>query len=316
MSAGSVAVGVKVAPSPRERLTSARRTLRELLHEPTFAIGLAILVVLLVLAAFGPWIAPHDPNAIEPTASLQPPSLSHLMGTDQLGRDVFSRVVAGTRLTLWIAVAAVTISTVLGTLLGLLSGYLGGVTETLIMRVMDVQLAFPGLIFALVLLAVLGPGAGSVIIAVGIGGVPTFARVTRGAVLALVSEDYITAARALGASTTRILARHVLPNVAGTIIVLATLWLAFAVLAAAALSFLGVGVRPPTPEWGAMANDGRAVLVEGWWVSFFPSLMVMLFVLAVNLAGDVLRDRLDATLRSRRAVAGDPEGPASSTEQE
>ena len=286
----------------RERLAAPRvpRSPRSavlvtsLLREPMFALGAAILFLLICLAAFAPWIAPYDPAATNARVGLQSPSRAHLMGTDQLAY--------GARLSMVVAVAAVGISMVVGTLIGLVTGYLRGLVDDLVMRLLEIQLAFPGLVLALVFAAVLGPGIRSVIIAVGIAGVPTFARVTRGAVMSVAAEDYVAAARSLGCRTGRIMFRHMLPNVAGPIMILGTLYLAFAVLTAATLSFLGVGVRPPIAEWGAMVNEGRNVLVTGWWVSLFPSVMIVLFVLAVNLVGDVLRDRLDATLRSGSAA--------------
>ena len=267
-----------------------------------FALGAAILFLLICLAVFAPSIAPYDPAATNARVGLQSPSRAHLMGTDQLGRDILSRIAYGARLSMAVAVAAVGISMVVGTLIGLVTGYLRGLVDDLVMRLLEIQLAFPGLVLALVFAAVLGPGIRSVIIAVGIAGVPTFARVTRGAVMSVAAEDYVAAARSLGCRTGRIMFRHMLPNVAGPIMILGTLYLAFAVLTAATLSFLGVGVRPPIAEWGAMVNEGRNVLVTGWWVSLFPSVMIVLFVLAVNLVGDVLRDRLDATLRSGSAA--------------
>jgi peptide/nickel transport system permease protein len=277
-------------------------TVTSLLREPMFALGAAILILLVCLAVFAPSIAPYDPAATNARVGLQSPSRAHLMGTDQLGRDILSRIAHGARLSMVVAVAAVGISMVIGTLLGLVTGYLRGLVDDLVMRLLDIQLAFPGLVVALVFAAVLGPGIRSVIVAVGIAGVPTFARVTRGAVMSVAAEDYVAAARSVGGRTGRIMFRHLLPNVAGPIMILGTLYLAFAVLTAATLSFLGVGVRPPIAEWGAMVNEGRNVLVTGWWVSLFPSLMIVLFVLAVNLVGDVLRDRLDATLRSGSAA--------------
>jgi peptide/nickel transport system permease protein len=295
----SMAVSLQIAPTPTERLIAAAAFIRSLVVEPTFTLGALIVALLTILAVFAPWIAPYAPDATDPAISLSAPSLAHIMGTDQLGRDMFSRVAFGARLSMVVSIAAVSISVVAGTLIGLLTGYLRGTTDTLAMRLMDMLLAFPGLILALVFAAVLGPGVKSVIIAVGVAGVPTFARVTRGAVMSVAAEDYVTAARSIGATSGRIMFRHVLPNVVGPIMVLATLYLAFAVLTAASLSFLGVGVQPPTAEWGAMVNDGRDVVVVGWWVSFFPSFMILLFVLAVNLMGDVLRDRLDVQLRSR-----------------
>ena len=271
-------------------------------RDPMFVLGAAILMVLLVLALAAPWIVPYNPSATNTDIGLSAPSLAHLMGTDQLGRDILSRVIYGARLSILVSVAAVTISVTLGTVLGIVCGYLQGSVDGVVMRAMEILLTFPGLVLALVFAAVLGPGVGSVIIAVGIAGVPTFARVTRGAAMSITAEDYVVAARSLGCRTVRVIFRHVLPSVAGPIMILGTLYLAFAVLTASTLSFLGVGVRPPVAEWGAMVNEGRNVLVAGWWVSLFPSLMIMLFVLSVNLVGDVLRDRLDATLRSKSAA--------------
>jgi peptide/nickel transport system permease protein len=289
-------------PPFSERLATVGRRALALLREPAFSIGAVILVLLVLMAVFAPVVAPYDPAATDPAAALRAPSAAHLLGTDQLGRDILSRIAYGARLSMAVSVAAVSISVVAGTVLGLVSGYLRGWTDNLVMRAMDILLAFPGLILALVLAAVLGPGIASVILAVGVGGIPTFARVTRSAVMSAAAEDYVMAARSTGCRPIRVMFRHVLPNIAGSILVLGTLYLAFAVLTASTLSFLGVGVRPPTAEWGAMVNDGRNVLTVGWWVSLFPATMIMLFVLAVNLVGDVLRDRLDATLRSRSAA--------------
>jgi peptide/nickel transport system permease protein len=293
---------LQTAPSAGERLRAAGRYFRSLLREPTFTFGLVVLAGLVLLCVFAQQIAPYDPAATNTHLGMAAPSAAHLMGTDQLGRDVFSRVVHGSRLSLSVAIGVVAISAGGGTLLGLVTGYVRGVLDTIVMRLMDVLLAFPGLVLALVAAAILGTGIRSVIIAVGIAGIPRFARVTRGAVLSAATEDYVTSARAVGCTSWRVMFRHVLPNVTGPILILASLYLAFAVLTAASLSFLGVGVQPPTAEWGAMANQGRNVIVAGWWVSLFPSLMVLLFVLAINLMGDVLRDRLDVELRSRSAV--------------
>ena len=267
-----------------------------------FALGVAVLGVLVVLALSAPWIAPYTPSATDSDVGLSAPSLAHPMGTDQLGRDILSRIVHGARLSMIVSVAAVGISMLLGTVLGVLTGYLRGPVDALVMRAMEILLAFPGLVLALVFAAVLGPGIRSVIIAVGIAGVPTFARVTRGATMSIAAEDYVLAARSLGCRPARVMCRHVLPSIVAPVMILGTLYLAFAVLTASTLSFLGVGVRPPVAEWGAMVNEGRNVLVAGWWVSLFPSLMIMLFVLSVNLVGDVLRDRLDPTLRSKSEV--------------
>jgi len=262
-----------------------------------FLFGTAMFIIFLLMAFLAPLIAPYDPAQIATGPSLEGPSWSHFMGTDDFGRDVFSRVVHGSRLSLFVGFASVAISMTVGTVVGLVAGYMRGFTDTLLMRSMDVLLAFPGIMLALAVSAVMGTGILSVILAVGVAGIPSFSRVVRGAVLAVAEEDYVLAARSTGCTTPRIMRAHVLPNVIGSVIVMATLYIAFAVLVASSLSFLGVGVQPPTPEWGAMTNAGRGVLRIAWWVSTFPGLMIVLFVIAVNIMGDALRDALDSTLR-------------------
>lgn len=287
--------------NPRESGFAAgmARTFRRMARDPLFCLGVLIFIALILMVVFAPWIAPYNPAQTNSRLSLRPSSLSHLMGTDQLGRDIFSRVVFGARLSLLLSFAAVAISLSTGVALGLIAGFFRGILGGFIMRCMDILLAFPGLTLVLVFAAVFGPGMGNVIIAVGIAGIPTFTRVTAGSVMSTSQEDYVQAVVSLGAKPSWVIFRHILPNIAGPILILAALYLAFAIQAAAGLSFLGIGVRPPTAEWGAMVNDGRRVLMTGWWVSLFPGLMIMLFVLAANLIGDVLRDELDATQRTR-----------------
>jgi peptide/nickel transport system permease protein len=288
------------APTPAERLAVGhawRGTLRRLLRHGGARFGLAVVAVVVLMALGADVLSPYDPIAQNSAVGLSPPSLTHPMGTDEFGRDIFSRVIHGARLSLLVAVGAVVISATLGTLLGLLAGYLQGGPDMVIMRPMDVLLAFPGLLLALALSAILGTGLNSVILAVGIAGIPNFARIVRGAVMNVRENEYVLAARTIGAPGGRIVGRHLLPNVAAPIIVMTTLYVAFAVLTASSLSFLGVGVQPPTPEWGAMTNAGRHILRVAWWVSTFPGLMIMLLVLAVNLIGDGLRDALDPNLR-------------------
>lgn len=274
-----------------------REAVRSLRHHGGFITGAVIFVGFLCLAAFAPLIAPHDPSALAAGPRLSSPSWQHLMGTDEFGRDIFSRAIFGTRLSLLVAFASVAISSTLGTLIGIVAGYRQGFVDTLLMRGVDILLAFPGIMLALAIAALLGTGMTSVILAVGISGIPLFSRVVRGSVLSVSKQDYVLAARAVGCSTSRIMRSHILPNVVGTAIVLATLQMAYAVLVSSSLSFLGVGVQPPTPEWGAMANAGRGLVTTAWWVSTFPGLMIVLFVIGVNVIGDALRDSLDRTLR-------------------
>ncbi|MBM9463219.1 ABC transporter permease [Aeromicrobium sp. YIM 150415] len=282
-----------VARGSRERRRDAWHAVKRFFADPmAFVAGLVILL-LVIAAALGPWIAPYDPAATDAAASLQGPSGAHWLGTDQLGRDIFSRILAGARLTLFVSVGAVSLAVLVGCTVGLVAGFVRGWSDSVLMRLMDILLAFPGLILAIVMAALLGPGITTVIIAVGVSGTPTFARVTRAATMRAAVEEYVLAARAIGCSRTRLLLRHITPNILGPVVVLATLYLAYAVLTAAALSFLGVGVKPPAAEWGAMVNEGRDLLAVGWWVSLFPGVAIVLFVLAVNILGDRLRDVLD-----------------------
>jgi peptide/nickel transport system permease protein len=279
---------------------SSRRfeTLRRLLRNKSALLGLVILCLLILVAIFAPAIAPFDPIKIDPAQALLQPSITHPFGTDQYGRDVFSRVVAGTYLSLSVGMISVGIAIVIGVIVGLLSGYYGGWVDTLFMRMIDVMLAFPGILLALTIVSMLGPNLTNLMIAVGISSIPTYARLTRGSVLSAREEVYVEAARSIGVSNNRILGRHILPNVVAPIIVTATLGVGAAILWAAALSFLGLGSQPPTPEWGRMLSEGRQYLRDHWWISTFPGLAIMVTVLAMNILGDGLRDVLDPRLKS------------------
>jgi peptide/nickel transport system permease protein len=259
--------------------------------------GLAILVLVLLLAGLASVIAPFDPIRIDPAHALYSPGLPYLFGTDQYGRDVFSRVVFGSRVSLMVGPIAVGIALVPGIAIGLLAGYYGGWADGLLMRLVDVMLAFPGILLALGIVAVLGPSLSSLMVAVGISSIPTYARLTRGSVLATRQNLYVEAARVVGASDGAILLRHILPNIVAPIIVVATLGVGSAILVAATLSFLGLGSQPPTPEWGRMLSEGRQYLREQWWIATFPGLAIMLTVLALNMLGDGLRDALDPRLK-------------------
>jgi peptide/nickel transport system permease protein len=261
-------------------------------------IGLVILAVLATTAVAAPWLSPRDPIRTAAREALQPPGGRFVLGSDQFGRDVASRVLHGARISLLVGVISVSIAVGLGAPLGLVSGYYGGRLDALIMRVMDVMLAFPGILLALAIVSVLSPGLGNVMIAVGLSAVPGYARLVRATVLSAREHLYVEAARALGGRDGGILVRDILPNVIAPLIVTATLGLGGAILSAAALSFLGLGSQPPQPEWGRMLSEGRDYLREAWWISTFPGLSILLTVLAMNLVGDGLRDVLDPRLKT------------------
>jgi peptide/nickel transport system permease protein len=261
-------------------------------------IGLLILGGLVLMALGAPWLAPRDPVKTAPREALQPPGSRYLLGSDQFGRDVASRIIYGARISLTVGLISVSIAVGLGTPIGLVSGFYGGRLDALVMRVMDVLLAFPGILLALAIVSVLTPGLTNVMIAVGLSAVPAYARLVRASVLSARENLYVEAARAIGGRDLAILARYILPNVVAPLIVTATLGLGTAILSAAALSFLGLGSQPPMPEWGRMLSEGRDYLREAWWISTFPGVGIMLTVLAMNLLGDGLRDVLDPRLKT------------------
>jgi ABC-type dipeptide/oligopeptide/nickel transport system permease subunit len=269
-----------------------------LLRNPVAMAGGAVAILLVLVAIAAPYIAPYDPIHQDLANSLAGPSIMHLAGTDIQGRDIFSRIIYGTRISLRIGFLGMLLGCVGGVILGLASGYYGGWADTIIMRLMDVQLAFPGLLVAICIIAIIGPGLENVILAVGIFSVPLFARVTRGQILSLKEQDFIVAARMMGAQDGRIMLNHLLPNAVAPLLVLCTLRIATAILTAASLSFLGLGAQPPIPEWGAMLSDGRAYLAIAPHVATTPGLAILITVLSFNLLGDGLRDALDPRLRA------------------
>ncbi|QPP05925.1 ABC transporter permease [Streptomyces bathyalis] len=268
-----------------------------LLRRPVPAAGLGVIVLLAVLAFAGPMLAPYGPNAVDVTRALQPPSTEHWFGTDDLGRDVLSRVVLAARVSLRVSLLSVGIALVAGVTLGLVAGYFRGWADTVVMRLVDVIFAFPIMLLAIAIVAVLGPGVTTATVAIGVVYVPVFARVTRASTLALREEPYVRAAAGIGAGPLWIIRTHVLPNVSAPVIVQTSLSLAFAILSEAALSFLGLGVQPPEPSWGRMLFDGKG-FTDAWWMSVFPGLAIFVTVLAFNLVGDGLRDVLDPRQRS------------------
>lgn len=279
----------------RERFR--RSWLRRLLRRPNAVVGGVIVLGTLLVAVLAPLIAPYPPTEAFSQATLQPPSLKFPFGTDEIGRDVFSRVVYGTRISVQVGVIAVSIALVVGTLLGLIVGYFSGFVDNAIMRLMDIMLAFPEILLAIAIVAILGPNLNNTMVAIGIAVIPVYARTVRSSVLSVVGQDYIEAARATGVSDLRIIVRHVLPNVLSPIIVLSTVNVGTAILIAAGLSYVGLGAQPPTPEWGAMLSAARAYLSTAWWMSVFPGLAISLVVLAFNLLGDAVRDVADPRSR-------------------
>jgi peptide/nickel transport system permease protein len=281
------------SPSPM------RNVIRMFTRNPSAMVGLAILATLILLAIVAPVIAPFDPTDANPRNRTLPPSRTNLMGTDNLGRDVFSAVLYGARISLRVGLISIGIGASIGTLFGMLAAFYEGWVDAIIMRLIDILLAFPGILLAIVFVTMLGPGLNNVMIAVGIASVPRFTRVVRGSVLSLKQSVYVDSARALGASDGRIMFVHILPNSLSPIIVMATLGIATAILSAAGLSFLGLGAQPPTPEWGAMLSNARSYLRDAWWWATFPGIAIMITVLAMNLLGDGLRDAFDPRLRER-----------------
>src|SRR6266567_6925616 len=271
--------------------------LRQFRRSRAAVAGLGLIVVFLLTAIVAPLIAPHDPIALGLGQQLRPPSLAYPLGTDELGRDMLSRLLWGARYTLLITLGAVGLAVLAGTALGIYAGFRGGLSDTLIMRCMDVLLAMPGFLLAIAIIAALGVGMVNVIIAVGIHAIPAFARIVRGATLSVKQLEYVLAARALGAAEGGIMWRHVLPNVTPPLLVQTSLQLATAILTASGLSFLGLGPQPPTPEWGAMLSTGRTYITSNPQLATVPGVAILLVALGFNLLGDGLRDALDPRLR-------------------
>ncbi len=282
------------APAPTLR---ARRTARLAMA------GFAFVLLLGAVAMAAPWLAPHDPTRQSLRDRLAPPTLeapdgrARLLGTDHLGRDVLSRVIYGARVSLVVGLSAVVVGGALGATLGIAAGFRGGFADSVIMTLADAQLAFPFILLAIGIIAVLGPSFPTLIVVIGLSGWVSYARILRSQVLVLRSREFVDAIHALGGSVARVIARHILPNVLSSLVVIATLELARAIVLEATLSFLGLGIQPPTPSWGGMIHEGREYLDTAWWISTFPGAVLMLASLVVSRTGDWLRDLLDPTLR-------------------
>lgn len=270
---------------------------RKVIRKPGFVFGVIVLVPMIVAAIFAQQLAPYAPNDMLNQRYVPPLSPGHLLGTDNLGRDIFSRLLHGARLSLVVGFLAIGIALGIGTLLGVVAGYLKGAVDNVIMRVMDVLLAFPDVLLALIVITMLGPGLLNVMIALGVAGIPGYTRLARSATLEVAAFDYVEASRSLGNSKPGILFRHVLPNMIQPVLVVATLGIAGAILAAAALSFIGLGAPPGTAEWGSMLSDARTYMRRAWWMAALPGITITLAVLAISLMGEALRDVLDPRLK-------------------
>jgi peptide/nickel transport system permease protein len=259
--------------------------------------GLIVIVFLALVAIFGQWLMPYDPNLQNMTQTFIPPCAEHWFGTDQLGRDIFSRIISGTKISLTVGITAVAISLTIGVILGSIAGYYGGAADTIVMRLMDMMLAIPSILLAIAFMAALGKGLDKAVIAIGLVSIPEYARIVRGCILSVKENDFVQAARVIGNRDRRIIFHHVLPNVLSSIVVRATLGISTAVLDTAALGFLGLGVQPPAAEWGDMLGRARGFIFSAPYTLLFPGIAITLTVLAFNLLGDGLRDALDPKSR-------------------
>jgi peptide/nickel transport system permease protein len=274
-------------------LQNENKTFTKMIRNPKARYSFLFLLLVVVLGIIGPWIAPYDPLEPHYEALLSPPSGDFLLGTDSLGRDLLSRLLYGTRVTLMVGLMAVSITFVAGTIIGIVSAFVGGFVDQFLMRIMDILLAIPGIIMAMAIVAVLGPSLTNAMIAVGIASIPSFARLTRGAALSVKSSGYVEASHAVGSSNIWILTFQIFPNILSTLLVYTTLHIGIAILDTAGLSFIGLGAQPPKPEWGTMLSEGKEYISDAWWLATFPGLAITVVVFAVNILGDALRDIFD-----------------------
>ncbi|MBQ6214795.1 MAG: ABC transporter permease [Oscillospiraceae bacterium] len=288
---------MKTSIGNRRKKTNFSEILRRLSKNKLAMIGLVVIICLFLMAIFANLIIPYDYSKQDYSAVLQKPSREHLFGTDELGRDVFSRVVYGTRYSLRMGLLTVAVAAVLGTLLGSFAGFYGGAVDNILMRILDIFQSIPILVFAIILAAALGPGLNNAIIAMGVSTMPLYARLIRASIMQEEGNEYVEAAKAINASDMRILFRHVLPNAISPMIIHITMSIGYSILVASTLSFLGLGAQPPTPEWGAILSEGRNHMRDHGYLLFYPGMMIMISVLSFNLLGDGLRDALDPRLK-------------------
>ncbi|WP_103104458.1 ABC transporter permease [Brevibacillus reuszeri] len=288
-----------IPPAPSQKETGKTTWIREdsllekLWRNRKARYSLGILLIVIAVGIVGPWLAPHDPTQPFYEALLSGPTSDHMLGTDSIGRDVLSRLLHGARVTLMVAVMAVSITFFTGTFIGVTSAFVGGMVDQVLMRIMDILLAIPNIIMAMAIVAILGPSLTNAMIAVGIAGIPKYARLTRGATLSVKASGYVEASRAVGTSGAGILLFQIMPNIMSPLLVYTTLQIGIAILDTAALSFIGLGAQPPTPEWGTMLSEGKEYIHDAWWLATFPGLAITVVVFTVNILGDALRDIFD-----------------------
>lgn len=298
MSSSTLITGqFDIAQATPTRFHHLASGMRRLSRNRMALIGLIVLIAAVMIAIFAPWISPYDPKKIAVIDALQGPSRQHLMGTDNLGRDLLSRVIYGIRMSLLIAVISISVAGLIGVTLGLISGFYGRRVDDVIMRAMDILYAFPDLLIALALVATFGTGFWSLVVAIAIGRIPGFARITRASVLSIRENEYVEAARTIGLGNARIVLRHILPNGLAPIIVMTSVSLALAILVEASLSFLGLGIQPPTPSLGGLLKDSLGFMETAPWLAIFPGITIALIIFSLNLLGDGLRDLLDPKLK-------------------
>lgn len=287
----------QVAPP---RLRWLKTTIAAFNANKTSWLGLVIFLIVLLMAVFAPWLAPHDPIEQDVLSKLQAPFDNYYLGTDYYGRDIYSRLLYGARISLVIGVASTVIALVLGSVIGILAGWYGGRFDIIVMQTMDMLLAFPSLILGLILVAMLGPSMMNIIIAIALTSIPSFARIARAPTIAVKEREFIDAGRALGFSDVRLMGGHILPNIFPEILVMGSLWLANAIRTEASLAFIGLGVKPPTPTWGGMIREGFENILDSYWLVLAPSIAILIVVFGLNILGDGLRDAIDPKLKGER----------------
>lgn len=297
----TISAPLSIAGSTRKTLSQESRTpaamyWKRFRQHPLCIIGAILVALLIALALFGPWIAPNDPILVKTADRFMSPGSQYFFGTDEFGRDIFSRILYGARIAVQVGIVSVIVAFVGGISLGLISGYYGGWIDTVLSRLLEIWLSFPDILFVIAVVAILGPSLNTVILALGFLSIPAYARIVRGSVLSARQETYVEAARSVGVGNGRIMARHILPNVVAPLIILSSMRFGSALLTGAGLSFIGLGAQPPQPEWGAILAGGRMYMYQAPWITVFPGLAIAIFVLGVNMLGDGLRDVLDPRL--------------------